>query len=210
MQIIPAIDIKDGKCIYQGISPDPVTAAKYLELKGFQYLHIVDIDAIENKTNNIDLIKKILSLCSNKIEVNAGNYSSLLQNTPPWQVIADYKSAEQISQLFGKDSCTISLPFDDTSESIAAVLILAKELQKKGIRRFIFRNKEKDGTLQGISTESVKQIKTLTSAEIVISGGVSSMADLDVLEKAGIDGVIIGKALHTQKINHDELLKRLG
>lgn len=210
MQIIPAIDIRDGKCMYQGISPDPITAAKYLELKGFHYLHLVDIDAVENKGENIDLIKKILSLSDIEIEVNAGNYFPFLQETQPWQVITTYQLVGKAIELFGKDSCTVSLPFEENSQSIATVLLQAKDLQEKGIRRFVFRNKDKDGTLQGISKESIHQLKTLTSAEIIISGGVSSIDDIMALEKEGIDGVIIGKAFHSQEIDIDEVLKRVG
>lgn len=216
MQILPAIDITNGATIYRELGSDPVIVAKHFEKLGFTYLHLVDMDAVlKNKTENVPFIQTIISQSKCKVEVNVGKkFIDTLQVAKPWQVILPYFSEEDtvlvknIQNTFGHFACTISFSITDTVWDVQTALKAAEQFTEMGIRRFILRGSEVDGTMQGPLVKPALLFKEkFEEAEIIVSGGIGSIQDVQLLKSNKIDGVIIGKALYTGAISWNELAK---
>jgi len=86
---------------------------------------------------------------------------------------------------------------------------LISELEMIGVQSFIYTDIEKDGTLSTPNFEYIKKFRKLSTKELLIAGGISSMEDIFKLEKINIDGAIIGMALYTNQINLKNVLKNL-
>lgn len=236
MRFIPAIDIIDGKCVRltQGdysqkkiYNENPVEVAKSFENAGLQYLHLVDLDgAKQKKVVNYKVLEQIASQTSLKIDFGGG-----VQSNEDIQKVFD-AGARQITggsiavknpdlfeswiERYGSEK--IILGADVKNEKIAvggweetSELHIFNFLEKylaKGIRYVICTDISKDGLLQGTSLELYQKIlKKFPDIHLIASGGVSCMQDLDDLQKNGLEGAIIGKAIYEEKISLEELTK---
>lgn len=235
MQIIPAVDIQNGKCVRltQGkadtaivYEDDPLKAALRWQDNGAQYLHIVDLDgAFRGEVINFEPIKRILSGIHIPAEVGGG--IRILDNIKKYidlgadRVVLGTQAA--ISKDFLEKSVNIfankiAIAIDVSSgrittegwtKEIAAFPIdLAKKVKNAGVETIIYTDTAADGTLAGPNFGGIEGFAKEVKTKIIVSGGVSSIKDIKKLEKIeGIAGVIIGKALYTGKINLEEALK---
>jgi phosphoribosylformimino-5-aminoimidazole carboxamide ribotide isomerase len=230
MQIIPAIDLIEGKCVRleQGdyakkttYFDDPLEVALQFENHGIQRLHLVDLDGAKaKKIINWRVIERIASKTKLHIDFGGG-----VQSNQDLE-IAFNSGAKQITggsiaiknrplflhwvEVFGAER--IILGADVREERIAIhgwvektdILIydFLKEYQQQGLKYVICTDVAKDGLLKGPSFELYEKIKTQTpDIQLIASGGVSAMHDVEALEKAGHYGVIIGKAIYEGKIS---------
>lgn len=229
MKLYPAIDIKNGQCVrlrqgqFEDIlvySNSPVGVAKKWEDYGASYIHLVDLDgALVGHSVNDDVIRDIASTVKVPIQVGGGIRTikdiEHKLNLGVSRVILGTKAVEnpmfikEIIQCFGADRIVIGI---DAKNGMVAIqgweklsnynaVSLALQMKEVGVKTIIYTDISKDGMLQGPNIEHTKEMVELTGLDIIASGGVSSMMDLEALNKIGVEGAIIGKALYENKID---------
>ena len=239
MEIIPAIDIIDGRCVRlekgdyskkKEYSADPVEVARVFESWGIKRLHLVDLDgARAKKIINSVVLSRISSSTNLIIDFGGGirtrediriafdNGASMI--TGGSIAVKDPEIFLSWLSEFGKEK--IILGADHRNELISvngwyenSSLDLFSFLEKytgHGIEKVVCTDIERDGMLQGPSFDLYKRILTKwPSMHLIASGGVSSAKDLKELNKIGIPAVIIGKALYEKKITRMDLIPFLN
>lgn len=235
MKVIPAVDIRDGKCVMlEGgriekekiYSDDPVFIAKMWEAKGARRIHIVDLDAaIIGSSKNVETIRRIREEVSVELEVGGGlrseksvSYfldlgidkviiSTILVYNPP--------EAERIMRKYGnrilpaidvkKRKVMIGGWKEETKFSWDEII---NRIRGCGLRELVITDVDRDGTLKGVNMNAVRQVLSLNSdMDIIISGGIKSILELKKLKEIGVYGVIIGKAIYEEKIDLSEALR---
>jgi phosphoribosylformimino-5-aminoimidazole carboxamide ribotide isomerase len=229
MLIIPAIDLRGGKVVrlFQGefnqekvYSSDPVKVAKHWAKQGAKLLHVVDLDgASSGSPRNIEVLKKIIEQVGIGVEFGGGvrglTTISRLLDLGVERVILGTKAAgdkkflAQVWKKFGQKiivsidaKCGKVLTRGWKSQTSKTVLDFAQELKVLGFKQLIYTDISKDGTLSGPNISGIKELLKETQLSIIASGGVSGLPDLvklKKLQKAGLSGVIIGKALYEGK-----------
>lgn len=226
MLIIPAIDIKDGKCIrlQQGrlgtesiYSDDPIAMARQWESEGAGLVHVVDIDgAFAGTPRNRELILKIVQSVKIPVQVAGGirtltDIESYKQEGAARLVLGTkaLQSLEFLKSACGLFPGGISVGLDARDGKILvqgwtqptgeSVVDFAQKLEGVGILSIIFTDVQRDGMLQGPNLEGIRALAGAVEIPIIASGGVSSLQDIRsllALESIGVMGVIIGKALY--------------
>ena len=245
MIILPAIDIKNGQCVrlYQGdyarvttYDTDPVQVALRWQQAGASWLHVVDLDgAARGEPVNLALIAAIRAATSLHIEVGGGirtldhiervlalGVERVILGTIALTDRALLENAVQrwgeriVVGLDARDGFVAISGWRETSAVRATTL--AEELCTSGVRRFIYTDIARDGTLSGPNLPALQEMQmTLASPEIsyshetsqnrlkpcslIASGGVRSLDDVRNIVALDIEGVIIGKALYTGAID---------
>lgn len=228
MTIYPAIDIIDGACVrlVRGdysqktkFADDPCEVAKKWEASKGEFIHIVDLDGARNgETPNLELIKKIASEVNVPIEVGGGIRSmevvdkylqggverviigtSALKD-PDFVKEAVVKYGDRIAVgIDAKDGMAAVCGWEEVSRTSA--ISLAKEMEKIGVKHIIYTDIATDGMLKGPNLEAMEEMVKAVSVNIIASGGVSSVEDVEKLKETGVAGAIIGKALYTDKVD---------
>ena len=228
MIILPAIDIKDGRCVrlYQGdydqvttYDANPVRVALRWQEAGADWLHIVDLDgAAAGHPVNSDLIRDIRKETTFHIEVGGGlrtleDIELILQlgvdrvilgtvaiKDPALLKEALLRWGERI--VVGLDARAGKVAISGWREnSQVDAVALAQELCVLGVQRFIYTDISRDGSLQGPNLAALQTMQRAVSCAIIASGGVSSLADLRALSTAGVEGAIVGKAIYTGDVD---------
>jgi len=237
MLIIPAIDLRGGKVVrlFQGrfdqekvYSSDPVKVAKQWAKQGAKFLHIVDLDgASSGAPKNLEALKKILSEVGVPLEFGGGVRSieaiSGLLNSGVQRVVLGTRAANDaqfLRKAFKKFGEKIIVSIDArgakvltqgwNSLSSKTVLDFAKELKEVGFKQLIYTDIFKDGALVGPNIMGIKELIRKTGLDVIASGGVGGLKDLiklKSLQKKGVSGVIVGKALYEGKFTLAEALK---
>jgi len=234
MKIIPAIDIKNGKCVrlFQGdynretiYFADPVYGAQKWESQGAQMLHIIDLDgAKEGRIANMKIIKKITGAVTIPIQFGGGirSLSSIkeLRGMGISRIILGTAALEEKDllnkaiKLYG-EKIIVSLDVKNgalmkngwVKKSKKTLLSTIEELKKRGVRSIIYTDIVKDGTLSEPNFKAIRSIKERTNMNVMIAGGISSIEQIIKLKNMDVDGVIIGRALYEGKINLKEVIK---
>ena len=232
MVIYPAIDIKDGKCVMlsQGefdrekiYYEDPRQVAKMWEKKGAQILHIIDLDgALVGRAKNLSIIEGIIGAIDIPIQLGGGirDLRALdnLINIGVDRVILGTKALENREDLkravdnYG-DRIVVAIDARDgyvaikgwTQTSQIPALDFALEMEDVGVETIIYTDIARDGMLRGPNFEAIEQMKRHVNINLIASGGVSTVEDVDRLRQIGVGGAIIGKALYEGKINLEDL-----
>jgi phosphoribosylformimino-5-aminoimidazole carboxamide ribotide isomerase len=239
IQIIPAIDMIDGKCVRltQGdydqkkiYNENPLEVAKEFEDAGLKRLHLVDLDgAKEKKVINWRILEKIASQTSLLVDFGGG-----VQSDEDLRIVFE-SGAKQVTggsiavkkrdvfegwlQQFGSEK--IILGADAKNEKIAVsgweegtqlwVYDFVEEYVEKGIRYTISTDVAKDGLLQGPSFDLYKNLQDkCPELNIIASGGVSGIEDVEKLAEMNLYGVIIGKAIYENRITLKDLQRFLA
>jgi phosphoribosylformimino-5-aminoimidazole carboxamide ribotide isomerase len=234
MYIIPAIDLIGGKCVRlsQGDYSSkkeyhdyPLEMAKRFEGVGIQRLHLVDLDGAKaKKIVNADVLQRICAGTSLQVDFGGGiqadeelvkafslgakqvtGGSIAVKNRELFESwIAKYGS-EKI--ILGADAKDRKIAVGGWEETTSVDLIpFIKDYVSKGIRYVICTDVAKDGLLQGPSTELYQEIlQEIPGVKLIASGGVSSVKDLEELEKIGVYGTIVGKAYYEGRVTLEEL-----
>lgn len=229
MKLYPAIDIKNGQCVRlrQGkfddviiYSNNPVDIAKEWEACGASFIHLVDLDgALCGHAVNAEVIRKIASTVNIPVEVGGGirNIKDIedVLALGVSRVIIGTKAVENPNFIkeaidkFGADKIVAGV---DAKDGLVAIhgwekvsnikaVDLCMEMKKLGIKTIIYTDISKDGMLSGPNVYQTKLLSDQTGLDIIASGGVSGLKDLELVDEAGIHGAIIGKALYEKKID---------
>ena len=237
MKILPAIDIKDKKCLrlVKGdfnnkteYKMSPVDQASKYKDHGFKNLHIVDLDgALTGETVNLDIIKEIVGKFDFKIEIGGGirNLKSIQKYVDAGVEKVILGSAAIKNKIFLKEACQkfpnkIALGLDAKNGYLSVsgwkensnqlTLDFLKEVNDYGASRLIYTDINRDGTKQSPNFEESTNIANISNCPVIISGGVSSIDDIKkAKDLKNIEGIIVGKAIYDGDIKLDELAREI-
>ena len=224
LQILPAIDIKDGRAVrlFQGeLAKEsnyglPVEVAKEFSAEGASWIHLVDLDAAFGIGSNFELIQEVISSVDIKVELSGGirddaslkralstgckrvNLGTAAIENPEWtaKVIGQY--GEKIA--VGLDVRGHTLATRGWTEQGGDLFEMISKLDAAGCSRYIVTDVTKDGTLTGPNLELLREVCAATSAPVIASGGISELQDLidlRAMTNLGIEGAIVGKAIYS-------------
>lgn len=233
MIIFPAIDIRGGKCVRleQGMADretvygeDPVERAKLWESNGAEFLHVVDLDgAFQGVRQNRDVIKRLVDSVSIPVELGGGirtlkdiedviklGISRVILGT---SVVEEDGFLEKALNKYG-EKIAVSIDAKDgyvalngwTKISDIKANYYAKVLENLGLKTIIYTDISKDGMLKGPNFDELRTLKDIVDMDIIASGGISSIDDINRLKDLEVYGAIIGKALYTGNIKLEEIL----
>lgn len=237
MLVIPAIDLRDGRCVrlVQGeisseivYSDEPVEVARMWEDIGAPRLHLVDLDgAFAGKPKNLGIIQEILGAVKIPLQVGGGIRSleaveKILKMGVDRVILgtAAIHSRELVAKCVEEFGEHVAVGIDSRDGLVAiegwestvemTVDQLAEEIAALGIKRIIFTDTRRDGTLRGPNLEATKKLAETSGLKVIASGGVSSIEDLyqlKELEISGVEGIIMGKALYSGAVHLKEALQ---
>lgn len=235
IQVIPAIDIINGKCVrlFQGdfsktkvYSDSPLDIAKKFEEHGITRLHMVDLDGAKTgKISNLNTLKTISTATNLKIDFGGGirteedviavfeagaeqiNLGSLLIKSPDkvFSWVEKY-GADKI--LLGIDVYQEKIAINgwQTKTNIELLPFLKDLASSRHIKEIFITDISNDGAMQGVNLQLYKKILDhLPKLKLIASGGVSNIQDILKLAAIGCSGVILGKAIYEGKITLEEL-----
>jgi phosphoribosylformimino-5-aminoimidazole carboxamide ribotide isomerase len=240
MEIIPAIDILDGRCVrlYQGdyekaesFGEDPVAVACNWAYLGAPRLHVVDLNgARQGEPLHLDALRKIVAQVHCPVQFGGGLRSlEAVQAAVECGIdraILGTVAVEQpalIERLCREFPGHIAVGLDarggkvavrgwrETSEVDAAEL--AAQMERCGVSALVYTDILKDGTLSGPNLVELQRITDAVSIPVIVSGGIGTLADvlsLVALEPRGLAGAIIGRALYTGDVDLTEALRAAG
>lgn len=229
MILFPAIDIKNGQCVRlrQGSFQDvlvysdvPLKIAKQWEAAGASFIHIVDLDgALVGHSVNDDVIREIVTEVKIPVQVGGGirtikdienkldlGVERVIIGT---KAVKDPAFIKEAVATFGSKRIVIGIDAKDGMVAIEGwekvssyqAVALALEMKKYGVKTIVYTDISKDGMLQGPNVSHTKELAEVTGLNIIASGGVSSLKDLESLEEIKVYGAIIGKALYENRID---------
>lgn len=237
MIVIPAVDLKEGRCVRlsQGrmdqesvYSEHPVEMAKYWESKGAERLHVVDLNgAVMGKPIHRSLIKEIAQSLRIPIEVGGGirdiaTIENYLSSGVRWVILgtAAFQNRSLVEEACRQFPERVILGIDARGGKVAIrgwnevvsldAVDLAKQFEGKGLSAIIFTDIERDGMSTGLNFESTRRLSTSISIPMIASGGVSRIGDIEhllELESEGVIGVIVGRALYTGSLDLEEAIR---
>jgi phosphoribosylformimino-5-aminoimidazole carboxamide ribotide isomerase len=234
LEIIPAIDIRGGRCVrlYQGdygretvYSDDPVDTALYWQSLGASRIHIVDLDgAASGKPGNYDIIREIANAVLIPTQLGGG--------IRDMETVEMYLKAEVDRVILGtiaiedpwlvgeacrrySDSVVVSIDTKDgyvatrgwQLETKMKTVELVDELSKLGVKRIVYTDISRDGTLTEPNFAQIYELTNHTRMRIIASGGVANINHLQLLQKLGVEGAIVGKALYTGDVKLKQALE---
>ena len=229
MNIWPAIDLRNGKCVrlHQGdysketvFDDDPFSVLQRFEAAGAQRVNIVDLDgARDGSRGNADLVRRMASGAMIPLQVSGGirdaetamelisaGVARVVFGTAAVEVPEEVKTA--ISEV-GTESIVVGIDARDgtvstrgwtTSTDIRA-LDLVREMADIGVSRIQYTDINRDATLAHPNFEAVGELLDSTTCRILIAGGISTIDDLLSLNSMGVDGAVLGQAIYTGTID---------
>jgi phosphoribosylformimino-5-aminoimidazole carboxamide ribotide isomerase len=240
MDVIPAIDLLDGRCVrlYQGdyaqaetFDESPVAVARQWAEAGAAILHVVDLDGAKaGHPVNLAAIEAIVRAVNVPVQVGGGlrdrTSVARLLDLGVQRCILGTVAVEQpalVPQLCGEFPGQIVVGIDARNGQVATrgwletstvmAVDLAQQMAAHGVAAIIYTDIHRDGTLQGPNLEALRELASQVEVPIIASGGVSSVTDLLnllALEPAGVSGAIVGRALYTGDVSLAEALRAVG
>jgi len=235
MLVIPAIDLWEGKVVrlLKGnpadstvYSNDPLQVARDWKRKGAGLLHLVDLSAALGQEDNSEIIAKILEEVDIKVEVGGGirdiEKAKKLISLGAVRIIVGTKGLEDkflkdLIRAVGLERIAVSVDAIGSQVAVKGwqektsleALDFIKSLVERGIKWIIYTDISRDGTLEGLNLEPVKEFSSFKKANIIVSGGVSSPEDIKRIkeETPFIWGVIVGKAFYEGRIDSESINK---
>jgi phosphoribosylformimino-5-aminoimidazole carboxamide ribotide isomerase len=235
MQIYPAIDIIDGKAVRlsQGkfdnvtvFNDDPADAAKDWVDAGATYIHIVDLDgARQGKSFIVDILKKITDKYNVPVQTGGGvrtidDVRARIEAGASRVIIgtAAVKNPELVKEAVSLYGDKIAVGVDAKNGMVAisgweeisnvTAVDLCLKMKDYGVKTVIYTDISKDGMMSGPNIESTKELIEKTGMDVIASGGVSKLEDVENVKNINAAGVIIGKALYNGAINLAEVLEK--
>lgn len=240
MIIMPAIDIRKGKCVMltQGkveketiFSQHPVRTAQQWVSCGAQRLHIVDLDgAFSGRSVNLDIVQSIRKAVQVPIQLGGGirdmdTLKHIISDGIDYAIIgtAAIKNPAFLKKALNKYGDRIVVAVDARQGEVTVsgwtdrthmnVKDVAEDLMKNGVKTILYTDVEKDGMMQGPNWDGIRALCDSVPLAVIASGGFSTIQDIQKLSAMNISnvyGVVIGKALYTGDINLEEAIKRFS
>ncbi|WP_368487765.1 1-(5-phosphoribosyl)-5-[(5-phosphoribosylamino)methylideneamino]imidazole-4-carboxamide isomerase [Clostridium sp. BJN0013] len=234
MIILPAIDLKGGKCVrlYQGdmdsqevVAKDPLDTALRFKSEGAEYIHMVDLDgALRGAGENLNIISKVVTSVDVPIEVGGGirsietidefmklGVSRVILGTAALnnrklviKAVANYGEKIAVG-IDAKDG----IPAADgwTTFSKTNYVDFGKEMEQIGVQTLIFTDISRDGTLKGANLEQLLKLKNSVKCNVIASGGIKDIEDIKKLKQENVYGAIVGKAIYAKTLSLKEAIE---
>jgi phosphoribosylformimino-5-aminoimidazole carboxamide ribotide isomerase len=230
MRLLPAIDIQGGRCVrlrrgdfaHETVfGDDPVAMAKCWVEEGAHYLHVVDLDgARTGEPQNFEIIRGIAEAISIPVEAGGGfrseaslelvRDSRVAKAVLGTSAVEDQAFLKRALEMLGPGRIVVAVDAENglvktrgwQQQSEVSALDLAHELEELGVWEVLYTDISRDGMMQSVNLEGLRQMAENSSLEIIASGGVTSLDDLRAikeLEPLGITGVIAGQALYEKR-----------
>jgi len=236
MEIIPAIDLRNGKCVrlFQGdygqetiFSDDPVSVALRWQSEGARRLHIVDLDgAAKGEPSNLEAIEDIIAAIDIPVQVGGGIrsietieqlFAAGVERAILGTVAVEKPDlVKEACQRFG-DQIIVSIDAKDRmvatrgwlQKSTVTASELASKMIELGVMRFIYTDISRDGTLTSPNFEAIAELLSQVNVSVIAAGGISSVHHLTKLAESGVEGAIVGKAIYTGDVKLGEAFKAI-
>lgn len=237
LTLLPAVDVADGQAVrlVQGAAGSetsygaPLDAALAWQNAGAQWVHLVDLDAAFGKGSNFDQLRDVIGQLDVDVELSGGirddaslvralstgcrrvNIGTAALENPDWceRIIGDYGDRVAI----GLDTRNIDGQWRLRGRGWVSdggdLWEVLERLDAQGCSRFVVTDVSRDGMLSGPNIELLREVAAATSAPVVASGGISSLADIAALAAhvdEGLDSAIVGKALYAGKFTLEQAL----
>ncbi len=233
MLVIPAVDIKEGKCVQLvegepgtgGKYGDPVRASLRWEEEGASCLHLVDLDAAMEEGENLNKIAEILANVGIEVQVGGGirglekgfellgiGADRVILGTVAFE---DPEIVREFVEKGGTDSVMVAMDIKEgkvmvrgwKEESEKDAIEMAKKFEEIGVGSFLFTNVDIEGQMTGIDVESIKKIVRAVEIPVIVAGGVKSLEDVKKAREAGASGIVIGTALYEGEVSLEEAME---
>lgn len=223
VEIVPCVDVQRGRAVrlLRGdpsretvYFESPLAAARFWAERGAGRLHLVDLDAATGAGENRALILEVARELGIPVEVGGGVRSveaarALLEGGASHIVlgtvaVTDPGVVMSTIEAFGEGAVIVSVDARDglvavrgwAETSAVAALELAGRVWDMGVRTLIYTDVSRDGTLEGLDEAGLNAIRAAWPGRLLAGGGVATLADIELLERAGIEGAIVGRALY--------------
>ncbi|MHA1804453.1 MAG: 1-(5-phosphoribosyl)-5-[(5-phosphoribosylamino)methylideneamino]imidazole-4-carboxamide isomerase [Promethearchaeota archaeon] len=229
MEIIPAIDISNGKCVrlFKGKKgtetiyfKNPLDALMFWIKKGAKRIHIVDLDGAWGTDINKNLLKDLIKTGASMTRIQVGGgirnikTATELINLGADRIIIGTLAVkrpqviEELARMIGSDRLIIALDYKKekiqvqgwTEETSINPFEFGKNIAKKGAGFILFSSVESDGALTGPDVPSIKKMLQSIQIPLIVAGGIRNEKDIEMLKQLGVSAVIIGKAFYEKKI----------
>ncbi|BDZ71050.1 1-(5-phosphoribosyl)-5-[(5-phosphoribosylamino)methylideneamino]imidazole-4-carboxamide isomerase [Methanobacterium petrolearium] len=233
MFIIPAVDIKNGKCVQlvqgkpgteQIVLDNPAKVARKWQGKGASILHVIDLGGALEEGGNLAVVEEILKEVSIPVQMGGGirslDYATKLLDMGVERIILgtlaimNPETVKILSSEFGSERIIVALDSKDsqvvvrgwTEKTDQNAPELGKIMEDNGAGGILFTNVDHEGLLGGFNIEPLLELLNAVNIPIIYSGGVSTLEDLSILSKTDVYGVVIGSALYKGTINFEDAL----
>jgi len=232
LELLPAVDVKDGRAVrlVQGelaketIYGNPLEVALEFQSAGAEWIHLVDLDAAFGRGDNSAILAEVVGRLDIKIELSGGiRDSQTLERAlaTGCQRInlgtAALENPQWTSSMIAQYGDRIAVGLDVRGRTLAArgwtseggdLYETLERLDRDGCTRYVVTDVAKDGTLTGPNLELLQSVCKATTRPVVASGGISSLVDLQSLMKiVGVEGAIVGKALYAGAFTLEQALE---
>lgn len=233
MRVLPAVDVKGGKCVQLvGGKPgtekvqidDVMGVAKRWQDEGAEMIHMIDLDAALGTGDNERLIEMVAASVTIPVQIGGGVRTAekvqRLFDIGCERVIIGTKAIQ--NQEFARQMAeeypdAIVVAVDSIANEVLikgwqepsgkALLSVVKDLDALPIFGYLYTNVEVEGRLQGIDPIPIQAIINQAKKPVIVSGGITTMGDLDLLQRMGAHSAVVGMAIYTGRINLREAVK---
>jgi phosphoribosylanthranilate isomerase len=237
LELLPAVDVADGRAVrlVQGEAGsetsygDPLAAALAWQEAGAEWVHLVDLDAAFGRGSNREQLAEVVGRLDVAVELSGGirddaslaaalgtgcrrvNLGTAALEDPEWTAGVIARHGDKIA--VGLDVRGTTLAARGWTQEGGDLWATLDRLDRDGCARYVVTDVTKDGTLRGPNLDLLAEVCARTSAPVVASGGISSLADLEALRSlvpVGLEGAIVGKALYAGAFTLPEALDVAG
>lgn len=237
MIILPAIDIKDGKCVRlrkgefdtaEQVAASPYDTADSFRQAGAAWIHMVDLDGAKDaKPVNSEIFCKVAAQSGLKVELGGGirrmdTIEYYLQQGIARIILGSVavKNPALVKEAVQHFGGQIAVGIDAKQGMVATegwldtsnvnYIEMAKMMEAVGVQTIIYTDISKDGMLSGVNGEQLDAINQAVSCNIIASGGVKSIADIELCKQLGLYGVICGKSIYSGSLDLVEAVAKAG
>ena len=238
MEVIPAIDLIDGRCVrlYQGdysqetvYSDDPVEVALRWERLGAGRIHVIDLDGAKaGSPQNLDVIRRIAEAVSLPVQMGGGvrtidSVQEVLDSGVDRVMLGtvavrDPEVVRTACEQFGSDAVLVAIDSRDGNVEVSGwtaggettATDLLRLMMDAGVSTFLCTDISRDGTLTGPNYELMRSLVAIAGDGVIAAGGIASIDHIRNLSYIGVGGVVIGRALYTGNIDLSEAVNAIG
>ncbi len=233
MKVIPAIDVKNGKCVQLvGGKPgtekvqieDVLGVARKWESEGAEMIHVIDLDSALGTGNNEQLIEMVAAALSIPVQVGGGIRSEekiqRLFDMGCERVIIGTRAIQDrpfIQSMSAEYPGAIVVAIDSVANEVLIrgwqessgreLLAVAKDLEALPIFGFLYTNVEVEGRLQGIDPVPIQALLNSVTKPLIVSGGITTISDLEQLQRMNVHSAVVGMAIYTGKIDFKKAVR---
>ncbi|MEG1583913.1 MAG: 1-(5-phosphoribosyl)-5-[(5-phosphoribosylamino)methylideneamino]imidazole-4-carboxamide isomerase [Anaerovorax sp.] len=234
MIILPAIDIKDGQCVrltkgdfgtVEKVAEDPVETGIFFQKSGAQWIHMVDLDgAVGGVPVNSEIFLQVAKATGLKVEVGGGirtmeTIEYYLKNNIERVILGSVaiENPTLVREAVGKYGAHIAVGIDAKNGMVSGggwltdsqvnYLDLAKKMEEAGVQTIIYTDISKDGTLSGPNLEQLSLLSKTVNCDLIASGGIHVVEDIEALYKMNLYGTICGKSIYKGTLSLEAAIK---